>query len=241
MRFYKVIKGFLVIHEGGNPIYTYFKERAISERDVLISGFLTAIQSFAQETMLSPDGGTIQSIQLSQTMLTFKLLIVRNTENMPIQYFFVILTDLKKSKTETDLLLEYLSLNFLNYDGGGFRREMRKINLQMDVFKEFDDFINNVIDLKWKNIKKKIKPIAGSLIQGLLNELPNHLPFDQILNLHPKIVRLGPTYSWLSDDLSPEEEEDLLKKIDQRLSHLYGKDLYDSLVKEVQKQLRMED
>jgi hypothetical protein len=236
----RVLKGLLVIHESGNPIYTFSIEKISEDRQLLLSGFLSAIESFASETNISPDGGSIHSIRLSQTILTFRLLTLENEKAETIKYYFVLLTDINKnpSKAENEELLEYVILNFLSYKNSTFRNRMRQIGYQREEYGEFDEFMKKIIDLDWKTIKKKIKPVPGSLLQGILNELRDCIPLDQILQLHPKIVRLGTSYAWLSDDLPAEEEKALLDKVRERLSRLFGPDMFDSIVTQVSKQLQ---
>jgi hypothetical protein len=236
----RVLKGLLVIHESGTPIYTFSIEKISEDRQLLLSGFLSAIESFASETNISPDGGSIHSIRLSQTILTFRLLTLENEKAETIKYYFVLLTDINKnpSKAENEELLEYVILNFLSYKNSTFRNRMRQIGYQREEYGEFDEFMKKIIDLDWKTIKKKIKPVPGSLLQGILNELRDCIPLDQILQLHPKIVRLGTSYAWLSDDLPAEEEKALLDKVRERLSRLFGPDMFDSIVTQVSKQLQ---
>jgi hypothetical protein len=226
-----IITAFLVIHESGAPVYSYFSEKGVEDREVLVSGFITAIQAFAKEALLSPDGGDIQSMKLSQTLLTFRLINIRGLDNQPIQYYFVLLTELtKKQQLPTDAILEYLCLNFLSYNVGEYRKKLRNRLPQLTEFKEFDDFLIKVSGSDWKKVSKQIKPVPASLVQGVLNEIRDYIPLDQILRLHPKIVQLGRTYVWLSDDLTPEEEEDLLGKVKQMITRLFGEAHYDKLI-----------
>ncbi|WXG43483.1 MAG: hypothetical protein WED04_05500 [Promethearchaeati archaeon SRVP18_Atabeyarchaeia-1] len=235
-----MLKGLLVIHESGTPIYTFSQEKISEDRQLLLSGFLSAIETFASETNISPDGGSIHSIRLSQSLLTFRLLCLENEKQETIKYFFVLITDINKNpnKAENEELLEYVILNFLSYKNSAFRQKMRQFGYQREEFGEFDDFMNKIIDLDWKTIKKKIKPVPGSLLQGVLNEVREYIPLDQILQLNPKIVRLGTSYAWLSDDLPVEEEKALLDKIRDRLSRLFGPNMFDSIVANVTKQLQ---
>jgi len=155
-----------------------------------------------------------------------------------MQYYFVLLTDIEKKQTvEAEALLEYLILNFLSYNGGVFRKKMREVGHQPKEFEAFDEFTKKIVGLDWKAIKRKIKPVPGSLLQGVLNEIRDYLPLDQILQLHPKVVRIGSSYAWLSDDLPEVEEKELLDKIKKLLSHFFGESLYDSIVVDVNRQL----
>ena len=235
-----MLKGLLVIHESGAPIYTFSVEKMSDDRQLLLSGFLSAIESFASETNISPDGGSIHSIRLSQTLLTFRLLTLESAKGETIKYYFVLLTDIGKdsNKAENEELLEYVILNFLSYKNSTFRNRMRQVGYQREEYGEFDEFMKKIINLDWKTIKKKIKPVPGSLLQGVLNELRDCVPLDQILQLHPKIVRLGNSYAWLSDDLPEDEENALLDRIRQMLSRLFGPDMFDSIVANVSKRLQ---
>jgi len=228
----------MVIHESGTPIYTYSTDKMSDDRKLLISGFLSAIESFASGTGISPDGGSIHSIKLSQSLLTFRLLSLQNQRKEEIQYFFVLLTDINNnSGSENEELLEYVTLNFLSYKNMSFRRKMRQIGYQRDEFHEFDEFMNRIIELDWKTIKKKVKPVPGSLLQGVLNEIRDFVTMDQILQLHPRITRLGSSYAWLSDELPEQEEKELLNRIRQLLTRMFGARLYDSIVADVEKRL----
>jgi hypothetical protein len=231
-----ILRGLLVINEGGLPIYSFFTDKVVGDRGLLISGFLGAMQAFATETSLSPDGGSIHSIRLSQSLLTFRLLTLQSKQGQPLQYYFVLITDLeKKQSADTESFLEYLILNFLSYNGNEYRRKLREQGSQPKEFEGFDQFTKNIVDLDWNVIKKKIKPVPGSLLQGVLNEIRDYLPLDEILRLHPKIVRIGSSYAWLSDDLPEGEEKELLDKIRKVLSHLFGESVYDSIVADVTK------
>jgi len=179
-------------------------------------------------------------MKLSQTLLTFRLIKINNTDGKLVQFYFVLLTEMgKKQKLETDSLLEYLCLNFLSYDGGAFRNRMRTIFPQMMEFKQFDQFLTPIVNTEWKDIKKRIKPIPSSLLQGMLNEIREYMPIDKIQQLHPKLVRLGPSFVWLSDDLASEEEQIVLNKIKENISHIFGESLYESLIKDVKSRLSL--
>jgi hypothetical protein len=233
-----VLKGLMVIQESGTPVYTFFMDKRSEDRELLLSGFLAAIESFASETSLSPDGGTIHSIKLSQTLLTFRLLSLQNKEGEAVKYFYVLLTDISnKQQDNTEAFLEYVILNFLSYDNGEFRRKLREPGFRRGGFETFDEFMKKIVDSDWNSVKKRIKPVPGSLLQGVLNEIRNFVTLDQILQLNPKIVRLGSFYAWLSDDLPKEEEEELLGRIKKLLSHLFGESLYDSIIADVEKRM----
>jgi hypothetical protein len=91
--------------------------------------------------------------------------------------------------------------------------------------------------LDWSAIRKKVRPKPSSLFQGVLNGLTDYMPVEQILPLHPKIQRIGPSYVWLSDDLPEDEQKELLNKIRLSLTRMYGKGVYESLTTDVLKRL----
>jgi hypothetical protein len=158
----------------------------------------------------------------------------------PIKYYFVLLTDIDKdsNKPDNEELLEYVILNFLSYKNLSFRSRMRRTSCQREEYGEFDEFMKKIISFDWKTIKKKIKPVPGSLIQGVLNELRDYVPLDQILQLHPSIVRLGNSYALLSDDLPEEDEDALLDRMRQMVTRLFGPNMFDSIVADVSKRLQ---
>jgi len=233
-----VLRGLLIIHESGAPIYSFSMQKMSDDQQLLLSGFLSAIESFASETSVSPDGGSIHSIELSQLLLTFRILNLQNDKGGLIQYYFVLISDVaKKTLPDNESLLEYVILNFLSYKNGDFRRKMKQTGYKREEFSEFDEFMKKIMNQDWNSIRKKVKPVPGSLVQGVLNEIRDYIPLDQILQLHPKIVRLGASYALLSDDLPETEVGDLLDRIRQKLSRLFGEDLYSSIIDEVEKQL----
>jgi len=231
-----MIKGLMVIRGGGTLVYCFLREKEADTQEVFISGFLTAMQMFAKD-MFSKEDNEIRSVTLSKTIFTFRTLTVKNNLQQPVRFHFVLFTDANRPQAGIDEMLEYLIVNFLGYDGGRFRRQLTDEASGPSDFAAFDGYLSQILESDWNSVMKKMKPVPGSLTQGVLNELRNYLPLSQILALHPRLVRVGSSYAWLSDDLPREEENRLMEEIRRLLTRLYGRQLYDSIVTDVAKNL----
>lgn len=213
-----MFKGLLVVSSNGNAVYTFFAQSTCVDQRLLISNILLTMQAIASETSSSLDGSGVHSIELSESLLTFRHIILHNETGKPVQYYFILLTDVGKGqRPEISTLLEYLTLSFLSYDGSKFRRNLRESPYSNREFKAFDKFMGKIINVDLKTLAKSFKPIPGSLVQGVLNEIKDYFPLGHVVRLHPKIVALGSSYAWLSDDLTQEEEKELLGRINELL------------------------
>lgn len=229
-----MIKGFLVIEEQGNPVYSFMQEKVTDDNKLMVSGFVTALQIFAKG-MAAPEADNVRTVSLSRTVYTFRTLALRNETRQEIQYCFALVTAEKNEYLSE--MLEYLIASFLGYESGRFETALRTSSPNTGAFDKFDDFMKQFIKSDWSVVRKKARPKPSSLFQGMLNELRDYMPVEQILSLHPKIQRIGPSYVWLSDDLPENEQKDLLNKIRLALTRMYGKGVYESLTTEVLKQL----
>ena len=236
-----MFKGLLIASSNGNPVYSFFAQSTNVDQKLLIANILITIQTFASEISSSSDGNNIRSVELSENLLTFRLINLHTEMGKPVQYYFALLTDLHEGEQpEFRSLLEYLTLSFLSYDGSKFRRDLIKSPYSNREYRAFDKFMGKIINLDLKTIPRNFKPIPGSLLQGVLNEIKDYFPLSDIVRLHSKIVALGPSYAWLSDDLSKEEEEELLGRLRELLSNTFGESLCDTVVARVNEQLSSE-
>jgi hypothetical protein len=235
----RVFRGLLVLHDTGKPIYTFYRGEKAIDGEVLLPGFVAAIQSFAAEMLDSEQHGSIHSIKLAQSLiLTFRPLNLQVGKGDAARFYFVLLSDLEgKQAISPEAVLEYLILSFLGFERGLFLQKLRQGTPDIGRFQDFDSFLTEMSSQNWATVCKKTKPIPASLIQGLLNELRDYIPLSRILELHPKIVPLGSSYAWLSDDLPKSEEEQLMTRIEHLTSRLFGHALYDALVAKVTRKL----
>jgi len=231
-----MIKGFIVIQEQGNPAYCFMQDKVSEDQELMVSGFLTAMQLFAK-TVMTPEADGVRSVSLSRTVYTFRTLTLHNEKREDVKYCFALLTDPERKNEYLAETLEYLIVSFLGYESGRFDKALRESAQDPGAFKTFDEFVAGILKSDWNAIRKKVKPVPASLFQGILNGLRDYIPVEQIVSLHPRIQRIGPSYAWLSDDLPENEQKDLLNKIKQTLTRMYGKGVYESIAADVLKQL----
>jgi len=229
-------KGFIVIQEQGNPVYCFMQDKVSENQELMVSGFVTAMQLFAK-TVIAAEGEGVRSVSLSRTVYTFRTLTLHNEKHEDMKYYFAVLTDAEKKNEYLAETLEYLIVSFLGYESGRFDKALRESAQEPGAFKTFDEFVGGILKSDWSAIRKKVKPVPASLFQGILNGLRDYIPVEQIVTLNPKIQRIGPSYAWLSDDLPENEQKDLLNRIKQIMTRMYGKGVYESIAADVLKQL----
>ena len=222
----------MVTRASGALVYCFMRQKEPETQEAFISGFLAAMQMFAKD-MFSHEDNEIRSVSLSKTIFTFRTLTVKDNLERPMRFHFVLFTDADKPQVGADDMLEYLIVSFLGYDKGSFRRKLADETSGPSDFAAFDKHVGQILEADLNSVMKNVKPVPGSLIQGVVNELRNYLPLSQVLALHPQLVRVGSSYAWLSDDLPSEEETLLLDRIRQLLTRLYGRQMYESIVADV--------
>ncbi len=229
----------MVVRADGTPVYVYIPGNHTTDYQLLLSGFLAALQIFAKR-VISGRESSINSLSLSDELYTFRALAIKDTLGGESEFNFVLISEPSKaSQEDIKYLLECLIVGFLSHNRGEYTEILRSTSeWNLSTFSDFDNFMDEVILKGWNSFKKSFKPQPSSLIQGILNDVKEHLPVSQILSLHQDIVVIGNSYVWLSVFLSQEEEEVLLKKVEEQLHRLYGPGMYQSLVKEVR--LRLE-
>ena len=229
-----MIQGLMVIRGDGILLYSYLRESISLDRQILISGFLAALQMFAKE-MSSGSSSEMRSATIATTVYTFRSLTLHGVAGEPFDCHFVLLTDIGgKESSEVEDILELLIVSFLGHEYGGFLARLRISDTAGSMsFESFDEVMSELLKIGWDKAKKRIRPAPCSVMQGVLNELRDQLPMTEILSLHPKISRIGTSYVWLSDDTSVEEEEAISMAIQKELARLFGPGIYESIVKDV--------
>lgn len=227
----------MVVRGDGTLVYSYLRDSMSVDHQLLLSGFLAALQMFAK-SMFSSGSNEMRSMTVSTTLYTFRNLAIHGPVGESFDYNFILLTDVDgKEIDEVEDILELLIVSFLGYEHGEFISKLRISDSSAQMsFGAFDEVMSELLKMSWDKAKKKIKPAPFSIAQGVLNELRNHLPITQILSLHPKISRIGASYVWVSDYITAEEEEALSKAIEQALVRLFGPGMYESIVADVEKE-----
>jgi len=231
-----LIKGLIVARTEGTLVYSYLKENVSNDYQILMSGFLASLQMFTKG-MFVTSNSDMRAMTVATTRYTFKHLIIHGPAREQFEYIFVLLSDTdSKDESKLEDILEFLIVNFLGYERGGFISKLRIADASANSgFVAFNEFMSKFIDMGWNTALKKIKPQPSSILQGVLNELREYVPIGQIIALHPKISRIGPSYVWVSDDISPEEEDEINRNTEQALAKMFGMGMYESIVEDVKK------
>lgn len=226
----------MVAREDGTLVYSYLKEDMSDDHQLLMSGFFAALQMFTS-SMFTSTNSDMRSMTVSTTRYTFKNITIHGPAREPFDFHFVLLSNIEDGdNSDLEDILEFLIVNFLGYEHGGFISKLRIADSSVSsTFVTFDEFMTKFIEMGWNTAKKKIKPQPSSVLQGLLNELRDYVPLSQILAFHPKITRIGPSYVWVSDDISLEEEEIITNGMKQILTKLFGPGMYESIFDDVKK------
>ncbi|MDF1540320.1 MAG: hypothetical protein P1Q69_15605 [Candidatus Thorarchaeota archaeon] len=226
--------GFMVIQEDGTPIFSYVQESQQEVTQILLPSLLGVLQSFSKGMLGSIDSSSIKSVTLKDTVYTIINLNVKTPSRKENLFHFVLLTDTKKKSSDIEASLEFLMTSFLSFKKGEFVVKMRINATNEDEFSEFCDFLSSTIDLNSGEIRKtKITPPPGSFIQGMLNEVRGYYPTNIVETWNPKLVSLGNSYVWVSEDLTKREEDEILERIRTNLSS----GLFDTIEARVRSQL----
>ncbi len=229
-----MIRGLMVIRADGFLVYAYPPLQNGSDNQKMAAGLVQALQIFVKE-MFQTDASSIRSAILSSTEYTFRTLTLQSHEGQVVEYCFIVLSETGKRREDLAEVLEFLIVSFLGYDSGRFERALRAGAPDTGLFSHFDDFMKDVVASEWRSIRKRVRPAAANLLQGLLNELREYMTVEQMLSLSPRLHRVGPSYVWVSDRLSKDETDSLLETVKQLLTKTYGPGVFESLVEKVKK------
>ena len=232
-----MIRGLMVVRGDGTLTYSYPRESMSVDYQLLLSGFLAALQMFAKN-MSSTGSSEMRSMTVSTTLYTFRNLMIHGPAGELLDYNFILLsgTD-SKEISEVEDILELLIASFLGYGHGEFIAKLRiSDDSSMRSFESFDEVMSDLLKMGWDKAKKRIKPSPSSVMQGVLNDLRNYLPLAQILSLHPKISRIGASYVWVPDYMTTEEEKSLGMAVEQALARLFGPGMYGSILADIEKE-----
>ncbi len=231
-----MIKSLLVIDNNGEPVYTFITSESKDFIMEDLAHLVTALRIFGENMVPGAEGG-IRAVTLKDSICTFRTITLHSYKGQPLRYCFAIVSPMTKDEMGLKNTLEYFIVSFLNWNSGRLGRELRNNTPNRENLKAFDKFISQNIGLEWADLKKKAPPPPATMTIAILNALKDYLPLEQIHSLNQKIFRIGPSYIWLSDDLTKEEEGELYEKIRQALSRLYGDGLFDSIVAQVRKSI----
>ena len=175
----------MVIHNSGIAIYNYsFTEKYFDPQ--LISGFLTAILSFQESTMIKSEISSKVISQSSFELLYANFIILLNSS----KYFKVaLIMEKKPSNSIRKSLFEFISRFQNKYD-----KLIQDYSGNVEVFKDVDKLVEEIfsVSLGWPhrikseiNIKKIEKNLTNlqNLILNVINDLQEETEYFLISNI----------------------------------------------------------
>ena len=222
-----VLYGLIVLKRGGLTIYSKIAGIDLELNSILIGGFLSAIQSFA-EKFNKNDQSYIEELVLHNCRIIFRKFEIIT---------FIGITDPESDRAIAELILEYMILAFLSK----FKKLLSKKKLNVifpKKFVEFDNFFTKYRNSSEKQLKKWLEERPSSLLQGIINKLINFFPISQILSLNPqKLNIIGRKLIWVNFDIKPKEEIELFEILKKLTIDIYGEKIIKSIQEEVKKKI----
>ncbi|MHA2008315.1 MAG: hypothetical protein ACXABO_11815 [Promethearchaeota archaeon] len=217
------LDGLIVIDTGGIPIFSKMIGIDTKAQMTLISGFLSAIQTFAKSIN---DNGEYSIKQMD--LQNFKVMY-RNIEGKT----FVGIVNQSKNIKEADIIFEYMIWGFLSK-----YRELLKPDAvyKPSVFNEFESLFEKFRASSEKKLKKWIQKNSEGkhVLQGILNKLINFFPINELIKYNPKkLTVIGNRLIWVSLQTEPEEVQRILDNLKEKTSQVYGSEMFDLIKNEV--------
>jgi len=213
------LNGLFVLDRSGIPIYTKILDVDLKLDPLLISSFLSAIQSFAMEFDKTPE-----SYIKELNMQHFKI-IFRQFEFLT----FIGLIDQKTNLKAAHLILEYMIWAFLSK----FRYKLLNFDLsEISQFQIFDNYFLKYRGAKEKELIKWLEQDTSSTskLQLILNRLINFFPINDLVKLNPeKLVIIGKKLIWVVFNITQEEEQHVIDELRKRTTKVYGSQLFESI------------
>jgi len=216
------INGFIVLDIGGVPIYSKIIDLDIKLNEILLGGFVSAIQTFAKEIISDVDS-YIREMKLEKIVLLYR--------QMEIGTFIGLINQESKIKA-LQINLEYMILAFLLK----FQDILKsKKELDLTAFEKFDKSFLKFRSAKEKELKRWIQEeLEATYLQGLLNNLINYFPIKDLIKLNPKkLTIVGKKLIWVNFNITNEEENELIEALRSKTTKVYGEGVFNSIDKNV--------
>ena len=217
------LNGLFVWDQGGIPIYTKTIDVDLKLDPLLISSFLSAIQSFAMEIENTPE-----SYIKELSMQNFKI-IFRQFELLT----FIGLIDQKTNIKAAQLILEYMIWAFLSK----FRYKLLDCDTsETSQFQIFDNYFLKYRGAKEKELIKWLEQNTSSTnkLQDILNRLINFFPINDLIKLNTeKLVIIGKKLIWVVFNITQEEEQQITDKLREKTTKVYGHQLFESIINSI--------
>jgi hypothetical protein len=217
------LNGFIVMDAGGAPIYCNVHYTKLAVDPALITGFLSAVQTFAKQ-LVSDAGAGISEM----TMHNMKILY-RNLEN----YNFIGLVDPADNLKTVEPIVEHLICIFL----GKYRKHLYGGQIHdQSHFSSFDLFFEKWRLAKEKDLQKVIENSSPTILQGTLNKLVNYFPSPDLVKISPNLLKnIGKKLIWVDSRIEPGEEGRILSELKKKTEVIYGSGAFESVDRDVKK------
>jgi len=217
------LNGIIVFNQGGINFYSKIVEIELKLNPVLISGFLSAIQTFAQGFQQNQESN-FRQINMQDFNIIFR------------KFKYITFLGITKQNTNikaTEVILEYMIWAFLSK----FRHLIpNKKFVNFSNFRSFDDLFLKYRSSKEKELKKWLTRTSSDTnkLQGILNKLINYFPINELVNMHPeKLIIIGNKLIWVDLSITPEEELQLINEVRKKTNSVYGPDIFKTIENEV--------
>lgn len=215
------MNGFIVMDQGGAPLYSNVHYTKLAVDPALIAGFLSAIQSFSKQ-ITSDAGSGINEMTLHNIKILY-----RGMET----YTFIGLVDSNDKIKDIEPIMENMICAFL----AKFRKQLREAAIQnTSLFSSFDLFFEKWRAAKEKELQKWCEKASPTLLQGALNKLVNFFPAPDLVKINPLVLKgIGRKLIWVSTKITDEEESRIYSELKNRTDSMYGPGMFENLEKDV--------
>ncbi|MBN2153844.1 MAG: hypothetical protein JW839_20470 [Candidatus Lokiarchaeota archaeon] len=217
------LNGFIVMDAGGAPIYCNVHYTKLAVDPALITGFLSAVQSFSKQLMDDAGSGISE-----MTMHNMKILY-RNLDN----YNFIGLVEANDSLKSVEPIMEHLICIFL----AKYRKYLHGGQIiEMSALSGFNLFFEKWRLAKEKDLQKFIENSSPTVLQGTLNKLVNFFPSTDLIKISPSLLKgIGKKLIWVDSRIEQGEEDRILSELKQKTEIIYGPGTFESLERDVKK------
>ncbi|MBN1217114.1 MAG: hypothetical protein JXA99_16965 [Candidatus Lokiarchaeota archaeon] len=214
------LNGFIVLNNGGIPLYSKFIDIDLTIDSLLLGGFFSAIQTFVKELDDTKES-FINEMQVHQIIFLY-----REIESL----LFVGIKNSKEDFKSTLIVFEYMIWIFISK----YQNTLKKNDTEVSLFNSFDDLFIKYRTSKEKDLKKLLlkESIGKNLLQGILNNLTNYFPIKELIKLEPDYLKIiGKELILVSFNITSEKEESIIENLKMKVTNLYGPGMFESLLK----------
>ena len=215
------LRGFIVLSQGGPPIYYNIVDFDEKIDPFLFGGLFTAIKIFAKK--LSGDNHyNIKEMVFQDFKIKYRLLD---------KLTFAGIIDPEGDPKMAETVLEYMIWAFLSK----YRISLHA-NTSFDLrqFIEFDEFFAKYRNSKEKDLHKGLMSGPSSFLQKLLNKMVDYFPISEIVKTCPnKLIIVGNKLIWVDLNLTQDEDVQILDELKQKTKKIYGRELFETIKKDV--------